>query len=223
MRPRHRVPVPRRRGHALGFCLLVLLIGAALAFIGDLIGIVTQNPEATAPVMLVPQVTLGLASVGLQPVERFPEWIQSFVRNQPLSQFVYALQALAGDTTPAAPEVTWSVIGPAVIWVAGTLVVVISLHASGFQEAALMSVAAQDEKTDKSHRPQRVCRCATRAAASLHFRSAPATAAFRAGELTSAARSAHLGAHRANTSSVEPRSCNGGPVAGHACRCSWWH
>ena len=115
--------------HAVGFCLLVLLIGAALAFIGDLIGVVTQNPEATAPLMLVPQVTLGLASVGLQPVERFPEWIQSFVRNQPLSQFVYALQALAGDSTPAAPEVTWSVIGPAVIWVAGTMVVVISLHA----------------------------------------------------------------------------------------------
>ncbi len=46
-------------GTPLGFCLLVLLIGAALAFIGDLIGIATQNPEATAPLMLVPQLTLG--------------------------------------------------------------------------------------------------------------------------------------------------------------------
>src|SRR5213075_568679 len=55
--------------HAVGFCLLGLMIGAALAFIGDLIGIATQNPEATAPLMLVPQLTLGLASVGLQPVE----------------------------------------------------------------------------------------------------------------------------------------------------------
>ena len=115
--------------HAIGFCLLALLIGAALALIGDLIGIATQNPEATAPLMLVPQLTLGLASVGLQPVERFPEWIQSFVRDQPLSQFVYALQALAGDTTSAAPAVTWSVIGPALAWVAGTIVVAVSLHA----------------------------------------------------------------------------------------------
>jgi ABC-2 type transport system permease protein len=114
---------------AVGFCLLVLLIGAALAFIGDLIGIAMQSPEATAPVMLVPQLTLGLASVGLQPVERFPEWIQPFVRDQPLSQFVYALQALAGDTTNAVPELTWSVIGPALAWVAGVLVIVISLHA----------------------------------------------------------------------------------------------
>jgi ABC-2 type transport system permease protein len=115
--------------NAAGFCLLVLLIGAALAFIGDLIGIATQNPEATAPVMLVPQLTLGLASVGLQPVERFPEWIHPFVRDQPLSQFVYALQAMAGDSTSAAPEVTWSVIGPALAWVVGIMVIVVSLHA----------------------------------------------------------------------------------------------
>jgi ABC-2 type transport system permease protein len=115
--------------HAVGFCLLVLLIGAALAFIGDLIGVVTQNPEATAPLMLVPQVTLGLASTGLQPVERFPEWIQPFVRNQPLSQFVYALQAFAGDSTPAAPEVTWSVIGPALVWVVASILIAVSLHA----------------------------------------------------------------------------------------------
>ena len=50
---------------AIGFVALALLIGAALAFLGDLIGIVTENPEATAPLMLVPQLTLGLASVGL--------------------------------------------------------------------------------------------------------------------------------------------------------------
>ena len=115
--------------HAVGFCLLVLVIGAALAIVGDLIGIAMQNPEATAPVMLVPQLTLGLASVGLQPVERFPEWIQPFVRDQPLSQFVYAMQALAGDTTSAVPKVTWSIIGPALVWVAGLLVVATSLHA----------------------------------------------------------------------------------------------
>ncbi|MGE2835903.1 ABC transporter permease [Mycobacterium sp. SMC-4] len=113
---------------ALGFIGLVLLIGAALAFIGDLIGVATQNPEATAPMMLVPQLTLGLASVGLQPVERFPDWIQDFVRNQPLSQWVYGLQALAGDTSGAAPEVSWSVLGPAIAWAIGAAVVAVALH-----------------------------------------------------------------------------------------------
>ena len=58
--------------HTVGFCLLVLLIGAALSFLGDLIGAATENPEATAPLMLLPQLILGCLSVGVQPVERFP-------------------------------------------------------------------------------------------------------------------------------------------------------
>jgi ABC-2 type transport system permease protein len=114
--------------YTVGFCALVLLIGAALAIIGDLIGIATQNPEATAPMMLVPQLTLGLASVGLQPVERFPHWIQGFVRNQPLSQWIYGLQALAGDTTHAAPKATWSVLAPGLAWALGSAVVAVALH-----------------------------------------------------------------------------------------------
>ena len=79
--------------------------------------------------MLLPQLIFGLLSVGVQPVERFPEWIQPFVRNQPISQFVYALRALAGDSTPAAGEVTWSVIGPALVWVVAMMVILIPLHA----------------------------------------------------------------------------------------------
>jgi ABC-2 type transport system permease protein len=115
--------------YAAGFVGLALLIGAALAVIGDLIGIATQNPEATAPMMLVPQLTLGLACVGLQPVERFPDWIQGFVRNQPLSQWVYGLQALAGDTTDNAPEATWSVLFPGLAWAIGAILIAGSLHA----------------------------------------------------------------------------------------------
>lgn len=115
--------------HILGFVALVLLIGAALAIIGDLIGIATQNPEATAPMMLVPQLTLGLASVGLQPVERFPDWIEGFVRNQPLSQWVYGLQALAGDSSGNAPEVSVAVLAPGVAWAAGAAAVALVLHA----------------------------------------------------------------------------------------------
>lgn len=114
--------------NAIGFVVMALLIGVALALLGDLIGAATRNPEATAPLLLVPQVTLGLASVGLQPVERFPKWIQPFVRDQPLSQWLNGLRALAGDTTPAAPPVSWSVIGPGLSWIAGGIVISIWLH-----------------------------------------------------------------------------------------------
>jgi ABC-2 type transport system permease protein len=115
--------------HTIGFIVFALLIGAALALMGDLIGAATKNPEATAPLLLVPQVTLGLTSVGLQPVERFPGWIQPFVREQPLSHWLNAMRALAGDSTAAAPAVTWSVIGPALAWVAAIIVIFTWLHA----------------------------------------------------------------------------------------------
>jgi ABC-2 type transport system permease protein len=79
--------------------------------------------------MIMPQLIFGWISVGVQPVERFPRWIQGFVRDQFTSQFVYALRALAGDSTPAAGAVSWSVIGPAILWLAVYVAVAIALYA----------------------------------------------------------------------------------------------
>ena len=58
--------------YAVGFCVLVLLIGAVLSLLGDLIGTSSRSPEATTPVLLGPQLIFGLLSVGIQPVELFP-------------------------------------------------------------------------------------------------------------------------------------------------------
>jgi ABC-2 type transport system permease protein len=115
--------------HAAGFCALMVSIGAALSLLGDLIGVANENPEATVPVMLVPQLFFGLLSVGLQPVERFPEWIRPFVRNQPVSQFVDALRALAGDSASSPGSVTWSSVGPALAWITGLIAISLPLHA----------------------------------------------------------------------------------------------
>lgn len=115
--------------HVAGFCVLVLAIGASLALLGDVIGAWNKNPEATMPLLLPPLFVLGLLSVGLQPVERFPAWIRGFVRDQPVSQYVDALRVLAGDSTPAVGAVSWSTTGPAVIWCAGVFVTLLPLHA----------------------------------------------------------------------------------------------
>ena len=89
----------RSWAYTIAFCLMVLLIGFVVSLVGDLIGMVSTNPEATTHIILLPVLTLGMVSVGFQPAEQFPEWIQPFVRNQVHSQFVYALRALAGDGT----------------------------------------------------------------------------------------------------------------------------
>jgi ABC-2 type transport system permease protein len=114
--------------YTVGFCLLVFLIGATLSLLGDLVGAASQNPEATVPLLLLPQLIFGLLSVGLQPAERFPAWIQPFVRDQWVSRWIYALRALAGDSTAAAGEVTWSVIGPALAWLAVWTLIASPLH-----------------------------------------------------------------------------------------------
>jgi ABC-2 type transport system permease protein len=107
--------------YTAAFCLLVLLTGMALAFLGDVIGTSSRNPAATTQWLLLPQLIFGLLSVGVQPVQRFPEWIRPVVRNQPISQIVYALQELAGDNGPGTPPVTWSAVGPALAWLAGAI------------------------------------------------------------------------------------------------------
>ncbi|MDF0530498.1 ABC transporter permease [Tsukamurella sp. 8F] len=116
--------------HTIAFCVVVLLVGASLTVFGDLVGTATQNPDATTHLMMLPQLVFGLLSVGVQPVARFPSWIQGFVRDQPISQFVFGLRALAGDSTPAAGQATWAVVGPSVYWAGGVAIVCIALHAA---------------------------------------------------------------------------------------------
>ena len=117
----HRGPL-----YAAAFCLLTLLTGLALAILGDTLGTKSRDPAATAQWLLLPQLIFGFLSVGIQPLQRFPEWLQPIVDNQPISRLVYALRALAGDSGDGVPPVTWSVIGPALAWVFGIMAVTLS-------------------------------------------------------------------------------------------------
>jgi ABC-2 type transport system permease protein len=115
--------------YTVSFCLLVLVIGIVLSFVGDLIGIVSKNPEATTHILLLPQLILGMLSVGILPPEQFPGWLQAFVRNQFYSQFVSALRALAGNATNSVPWPTWPVTAPALVWLVGMIAVAVALYA----------------------------------------------------------------------------------------------
>jgi ABC-2 type transport system permease protein len=116
--------------HTAGFVALLIVLGMLLSLVGDVFGTASRNPEAAMQWMLLPQLILGMLSVGFQPAELFPKWIQSFVRNQPISQWVSALRALAGDSTPAAGTVTWKLLAISVAWVVGLALVMGPLSAS---------------------------------------------------------------------------------------------
>lgn len=100
-----------------------------VTFVGDLAGSVSKSPEATSYLLLMPSLILIMLSVGIQPVELFPSWIQPFVRDQPFSQFVYALRNLAGDATDVAGSPAWPAVGPALAWVAGMMLIAVPLYA----------------------------------------------------------------------------------------------
>ncbi|OSC40414.1 ABC transporter permease [Mycobacterium decipiens] len=112
--------------YIVGFCVLVIVIGALLSFGADLVGTASGNPDAMLPLLTLPVLIFGLLSVGLMPLKLFPHWIHPFVRNQPISQFVEALRALAGDTTKSALPVTWPVMAPTLAWLFGFLVVLVA-------------------------------------------------------------------------------------------------
>ena len=116
----HRGPL-----YIAGYCVLAIAIGAVLSFGADLLGTATRNPDAMLPLLTLPILIFGLLSIGLMPLRLFPHWIDPFVRNQPVTQFVVALRAMAGDTTKTVIPVTWPVMAPTLAWLFGFLVVMV--------------------------------------------------------------------------------------------------
>ena len=103
----------------IGFVGYAMVIGLGLCLAGDVLGTATRSPEATTQALMLPQLILGMLSVGFAPAEQFPSWVQGFVRNQPVSQWAGGLRALAGDSTGVTGSMTW----PALLW--ATLLVVV--------------------------------------------------------------------------------------------------
>ncbi|MFI5782914.1 ABC transporter permease [Nocardia sp. NPDC051570] len=109
--------------HTLGFVAFALLVGVLIGLVGDLLGTLSKSPEATTQALVLPQLILGMVSSGLVPASQFPHWIQGFARDQPISQFVFTLRALAGDRSGRAGAVSWAVLGPGIGWAAaGSLI-----------------------------------------------------------------------------------------------------
>ena len=99
----------------LAFLGLVVLFGLSLSMLTDAVGTVAGNATSVATVLMIPQLILVLASTGLLPAAAFPEWVQPFVRNQPLSVFAEALRGLA-----AGSAIAWTAV---LCWSAGLLLI----------------------------------------------------------------------------------------------------
>ncbi|MFE7796355.1 ABC transporter permease [Nocardia sp. NPDC057440] len=106
---------------AVLFCAFSLAIGTVLAIGADTLGSLSKNPESLSQALTLPTLIFGMLSCGFVPEKSFPEWIQPFVRNQPISQFSFALADMAHN------GVTWQVLWVPLAWLGGLAIAFVPL------------------------------------------------------------------------------------------------
>ncbi|MGW1741648.1 ABC transporter permease [Nocardia sp. NPDC001965] len=100
-------------GQTVGFCAFAIAVGTVLAVGADGLGSLTKSPASLSQALTLPTLIFGMMSCGFVPETGFPEWVRPFVRNQPITQFAYALRDMAGD------GVTWEVLRVGLLWLIG--------------------------------------------------------------------------------------------------------
>ncbi|MCU1640379.1 MAG: Doxorubicin resistance transporter permease protein DrrB [Nocardia sp.] len=103
-------------GQTVLFCLFSLAVGTVLAIGADALGSLTKSPESLSQALTLPTLIFGMLSCGFVPESGFPVWARPFVRNQPISQFSFALRDMA------AHGVTWQVFWVPMVWLIGAAV-----------------------------------------------------------------------------------------------------
>jgi ABC-2 type transport system permease protein/oleandomycin transport system permease protein len=78
---------------AAGFGL-ILLVSFSFSWISATIGLVVHSVEAAQSAGFVWLFPLTFASSAFVPVDRMPDWLQTFATHQPVSIFVNAVRAL---------------------------------------------------------------------------------------------------------------------------------
>lgn len=92
------------------FCVSALAVGTVLAIGADALGCLTRNPQSLSQALTLPMLIFGMLSCGFVPESSFPHWIRPFVRNQPISQFSFALRDMASG------GVSWHVAWVPLVW-----------------------------------------------------------------------------------------------------------
>ncbi|HEU5152577.1 MAG TPA: ABC transporter permease [Iamia sp.] len=108
---------------AAGFVAVALGFAVALALAFGTVAHTARNPEAAVQGLALPYIVLFMLSTAFVPAERFPGWLEPVVRDQPVSQVIATLRALAsgGPTTgPLLSSTLWT-LGLAVPFAALTL------------------------------------------------------------------------------------------------------
>jgi len=99
--------------------LLIVVIFTATAITGySILAIKLRRPALVNSVAIIPYTPLLLLSNGFSPTENFPQWLQPFVRSQPVSITCDALRAMVSGSDNS----LW-LAGQSLLWLFGLLIV----------------------------------------------------------------------------------------------------
>ncbi len=104
-------------GYAAAFFALALFLTLALSLGADATGVKAGRTEVAGQLLMVPQMLLVLLSTGVAPLASFPQWLQPFVRYQPVSQVTETLRGFTCGRIDAANLIT------SLTWCTGLFVV----------------------------------------------------------------------------------------------------
>ena len=89
-------------GYAVAFVVMSLTLTIALSLGADATGARAKREDTSSQLLLIPQLLLVLLSTGLAPAESFPDWLQPFVRYQPVSQITDTLRGFTDGVVGSA-------------------------------------------------------------------------------------------------------------------------
>lgn len=95
-------------GAAIVFAAVPLVFALALSMLTDAAGTGARDAVGVAHLLMIPQLILTMASTGLVPAGAFPDWVQPFVRNQPMSVLADTMRALSDGSTAQWTAAQWT-------------------------------------------------------------------------------------------------------------------
>ncbi len=117
-------------GGAIGMIALSILLGLATCCVSAYIGLKIQDEESVQAFGLIWVFPLTFVSSAFVPVQSMPGWLQAFANNQPISQMVDAMRALALGG-PVDNHV-WA----GVLWMIGVMALFIPLAVRAYRKAS---------------------------------------------------------------------------------------
>ncbi|HEX3908888.1 MAG TPA: ABC transporter permease [Mycobacteriales bacterium] len=117
-------------GGAVGMIVLALVLGVATCCVSAFIGLAIKDEESVQAFGLIWVFPLTFVSSAFVPVQTMPGWLQAFANNQPITQMVDAMRALALGT-PVGNHV-WA----GLLWMLGVLAVFGPLAVRAYRRAS---------------------------------------------------------------------------------------